>query len=149
MDEQKKSSEINVDYKDAWMRVRADYENLQKEAARKQEEFVKFANENLLTDLISVIEHFHQGLRYIPEDLKNADWMVGFTQIKKQLDEFMQRQGLERIETTGQKFDPQLHEAVDKRQQDGVEPDTVILEVMGGYKLNGKLIQPAKVIIAE
>ena len=125
------------------------YQNLKKEMLDKQTEYVKYANRNMLEDLLPVIEHFHQGLKYVPEEVKSESWMQGFEQIKKQLDEFMGKNGLEKIPTVGEQFDPSLHEAMQNKVEEGKAPGEILSEVMGGYKLNGKLLQPARVIVAE
>ena len=141
--------EENIDYKEAWIRVTADYQNIKKEMAAKQSEYAQYANQRLLEQLIPVIEHFHQGLKYIPEKHAKADWMIGFKQIQKQLNEFMAINGLVRMKTVGEKFDPKIHEAVTNRKDDKAESGIIIEEMMGGYKLKGKLIIPARVIVAE
>lgn len=141
--------EENLDYKEAWMRATADYKNLKKDLTEMQAEYVKYANEKMLHDLLPVIEHFHQGLKYIPEEHKSADWMMGFQQIKKQLDDFMEKNHLARIETVGKQFDAKLHEAMSARAEEGKESGEILEEVMGGYTLNDKVIQAARVIVAE
>jgi molecular chaperone GrpE len=141
--------EANLDYKDAYLRATADYQNLKKEVAQMQSQYVKFANEKMLGDLLPVIEHFHQGLKYVPKELQTENWMVGFHQIQKQLNDFMEKNGLERIETVGKQFDASLHEAMTSRSEEGKESGEILEEVMGGYKLNDKVIQAARVIVAE
>jgi len=143
-----KVTEKNLDYKDAWMRATADYQNLQKEMDSKRSEWVNYANEGLLEDLIPVIENFYQGLKYIPKEHQNADWMIGFQQIQKQIESFMESKGIKRIKTVGEKFDPELHEAVNRKESEE-ESDAILEEVMGGYQLNGKVLQVAKVVVAE
>lgn len=141
--------EQHIDYKDAWLRVQADYQNLLKETAKKQADYARYANEELLKDLLPVAEHFSQGLKYIPAEHHKADWMIGFSQIKKMLDEFLQKQGVERIQTVGEMFNPEIHEAVANRKEEGKESGTILEEVSGGYKLNGKIVLTPKVIVAE
>ncbi len=141
--------ETNIDYKEMSIRAQADYQNLQKEMEKKRKEWVEFANLGLLTDLIPVIEHFHQGIKYIPEEVKKENWMVGFLAIQKQLEEFMNNASLHRMDPVGKPFDPELHEAVSTRTEEGKESGVVVEEVMGGYMLYGKVVQPAKVIISE
>ena len=74
---------------------------------------------------------------------------MGIKQVKKQLDDFMAEHGLEVIPTVGQQFDPDLHEAVSRVEDPDKESGIIVEEVIGGYKLNGKVIQAAKVIVAE
>jgi len=141
--------EENLDYKDAYIRATADYQNLKRDVEQMKSQYVKFANEKMLGDLLPVIEHFHQGLKYVPKDLQTENWMVGFHQIQKQLEEFMEKNGLERIKTVGQQFDANLHEAMTAKPAEGKESGEILEEVMGGYKLNDKVIQAARVIVAE
>ena len=148
-EEQVVLKEENIDYKEAYIRAQADYQNLIKENEKKKGEWIEFANLGLMFDLIPVIEHFHQGMKYVPEDQRKENWFVGFQQIKKQLDEFMIGNHLERMETVGRMFDPALHDAMGKRKEEGKDTDIILEEVMGGYTLHGKVVQPAKVIVAE
>lgn len=141
--------EENIDYKEAWIQMTADYQNIKKEMEHKKTEYTQYANQRLLEQLVPVIEHFHQGLKYIPEEHAKADWMIGFQQIKKKMDEFMDINGLERLKTVGEQFDPKIHEAVTNRKDKSAKSGTILEEMMGGYKLKGKLIIPARVIVAE
>lgn len=143
-----KPSTDEVDYKDQLMRCLADYDNLKKEMVSKQQEWSEYASKSLLRDLIPVIEHFKTGLRYIPEEYKKADWLIGFMQIEKQLQEFMAKNGLEEVKTIGEKFNPEEHEAIGVKASDQAS-DTVIEEISTGFKLKGKVLKPARVIVSE
>lgn len=146
---EKENKESNLDYKEAWIRATADYQNLQKEMEAKRKEWVNYANMGLLRDLLPVIDHYKQALNHIPEEQKEQDWVKGIIQIKKQLDEFMKNVHLEEIPSVGEKFDPELHEAIGRQKSEDAESDHIINEVSGGYKLNGKVIMAAKVIVSE
>jgi molecular chaperone GrpE len=134
------------EYWAGWQRAKADYENLKREMDKKVSEIGDFAKISLLTDLIPIIDNFCKAIEHVPEDQKDKDWVVGVFHIKKQLEDFMAQNGLEKIETVGQPFDHNLHEAVG--QEEG-EKDIVLKEVSSGYKLNGQVIIPAKVIVGE
>lgn len=153
MEEEKKppaeQKETNVDYKESWMRARADYENLKKEMETRRAEVATFAKANILSDLLPVISHFKQALRYIPEEQQKLNWVVGVKQIQKLLTDFMSQHDLKEIETVGKPFDPSKHEAVGKKNVEGTPPDQVVEEVSSGYTLDGQVIQVAKVIVAE
>lgn len=144
-----KQQESNVDYKDAWMRARADYENFKRETEAKRSELAAYAKAGILMDLIPVIGHFKQALRYIPAEQQKLDWVVGIKQIQKLLHDFMDRHDMKEIETVGHAFDPTRHEAVGKRKQEGVAADQIVEEVSPGFTLGGQVIQVAKVIVAE
>lgn len=141
--------EEHLDYKDAWMRARADYENLKKDMAAKQQEWVSFANAGILTDLLPVMQYFKQALQFIPQDQQKIDWVQGVKHIQKMLEEFMEKNHIRLIDETGCAFDPARHEAVGKRKQEGAKPDTVLEVASPGYELNGKVLQPARVIVSE
>ncbi len=141
--------ETNVDYKDAWMRARADYENFKKEMDTRRTELAAYAKAGILVDLLPVIAHFKQGLKYVPPEQEKLNWVVGIKQIQKLLTDFMERHDMKEIETIGHAFDPTKHEAVGKKAVEGKPSDQVIEEMAPGYTLGGQVIQVAKVIIAE
>lgn len=133
------------EYLNGWKRARADYLNLQKEAAERQKELVEFANAGLLLDLLPMVDHFKLALKHVPENIKNDPWYKGIENIQGQLNKFLKDQGIEEIKTVGEKFNPELHEAVG--EVEGEPAEVIAEEVSTGFSLNGKVIQPAKVKI--
>jgi len=137
------------EYLSGWKRAQADYQNLQKEFGKKKKEYVQFANANLIMALLPIMDNFKSAFNQIPEQEKDSAWVTGFSYIKKQLEDFLRQNGVENIPTVGQRFDPELHEAVendqgfDQEKQEGL----IIKEMRPGYKLNGRVIQAAKVIV--
>ncbi len=142
-------AETNVDYKQAWMRARADYENFKRETDAKRAEQTAYAKVGILMDLLPVISHFKQALRFIPEDQQNANWVVGIKHIQKLMQDFMGRHEMKEIETVGHPFDPTKHEAVGKKKVEGKESDQILGEASAGYTLGGQVIQVAKVVVSE
>ncbi len=134
------------EYLAGWKRAMADYENLKKESARDREDFVKYANGNLLIELLPVFDYFKSALNSIPEEQKSNAWVVGFGHIKKMMGDFLVNNGVEEIKTVGEKFNPEIHEAVEHQDKDG---DVIVKETKSGYKLNGKVIQVAKVVVGK
>jgi len=131
-----------------WQRAKADYENLKKETDKKFAAIADFAKVGLLVDLIPILDNFAKATEHVPEEAIKENWVVGVFQIKKQLEDFLTDNGLEKIKTVGEKFDHNLHEAVAKEKAEG-KKDLIIKEVRSGYKLNGRVIIPAKVIVGE
>ena len=144
-----KAGETNVDYKEAWMRARADYENFKRETDAKRAELAAYAKVGILVDLLPVIAHFKQALKYIPAEQQKVAWVVGVKQIQKLMEDFLARHDMKEIETVGKPFDPSRHEAVGKRKVAGTPSDTIVEEVSPGYVLAGQVMQVAKVIVAE
>lgn len=138
------------EYLDGWKRAKADYLNLKKEYEKKESEMVQFANAALILELLPVYDNFKLAWKHVPEEHKqNDEWLKGIEQIKKQFTGLLKNMGIEEIKTTGEKFNPELHDAVAKEKKQGTEPGTVIDEVKSGYTLYGKVLDHAKVKVAE
>jgi len=88
-------------------------------------------------------------MEHIPEAEKEKDWVKGIIHIRKEFQDLLRQFGIEEIPTIGKNFDPELHEAVTKEKADGVTTDQIIKEVQPGYKLFNKVLQHAKVVVAE
>jgi len=136
------------EYLHCWQRAVADYQNLKKQVEKNQAEFVKYANTTLIIELLPILNNFKTAFNCIPDKDKENDWLKGIAHIKKQFEEAMKSLGIEEIKTKGEKFNPELHEAVDKAKSEQ-EEDMIIKEVQAGYKLNGRVIIPAKVIVSS
>lgn len=144
--------DLNVkceEYLGGWRRAQADYQNLVKETEIRKIELIRYANEDLIREILPVLDNFKTAFRQIPEKEKDSAWVVGFSYIKKQLEDVLKNHNVEEIKTVGEQFDPVHHEAVEHVQRDGVKSGEVIEERKAGYKLNGKVIQVAKVVVAE
>ncbi|MBU0707600.1 nucleotide exchange factor GrpE [Patescibacteria group bacterium] len=145
LDELKKKAE---EYLDGWKRAKADYANLEKDVQKRQMEFVQFANEEIIRELLPLVDNFKQAFKHIPEDLKGQDWVEGIRHISSNLDKLLAFRGIKEIETVGEKFNPELHEAIEQIASD--KPSgTIIEELKLGFVLNGKVIQPARVKVAK
>lgn len=135
MSEEKKYKELEHKYK----RALADYQNLIKQTAKEKQEFVKYANEQFLYEILPVYDNLKMALMH--SDKKNDKWIEGVNYVVKQFKSILENAGVEEIETAGKKFDHNTMEAVEGRSE------TVKQEVRPGYKLRGKVIAPAKVIL--
>jgi molecular chaperone GrpE len=126
-------------------RALADYQNLEKRIAEGRSEMNNWAVTNLLTKIATVLHYFDQAFKGVSEDEKKSGWFKGVQMANLQLQQVLQSEGLEEIKADGQ-FDPALHEAVDTKDGE----DGKILEIIEkGYKLNGKILTPAKVIVGK
>jgi len=141
---EKKASE----YLTGWQRARADLLNYKKEEMERVGEFLKYANEEFVSKLLPILDNFTEAEKSIPDDKKD-DYSKGFSQIKKQLEDFLKNQGVEEIKSIGEKFDPNLHEAIEEVELKNKEKGLIVEEVQKGYKINGRLLRPAKVKIIK
>jgi len=149
----------NKEYLDGWQRAKADYLNLKKESEKRYQDLIKFANASLILEILPVMDNFKLAVSHIPKDQLKADWVIGIAHIKKQLADILKNLGIEEIKTVGEKFNPELHEAVsaetrEKREtehekhESGGSKGVIIKEVRSGYSMHGKVIQVAKVVVS-
>jgi len=132
------------EYLNGWKRAKADYVNLQKDEMKRMEEIVKFANVELIKELLLVLDSFELSIIAT----KDPDAKKGIEIIYSQLEKTLNRQGLEKIKALGEKFDPSIHEAMLQEESDK-ESGMVLEEMVKGWKLNGKVIRPTKVKISK
>ena len=137
------------EYLDGWKRAKADYLNYKRDIGKRQEEMAQYANAALVVQLLPAVDHLRIALSHVPKDQENAEWVKGLFHVKRQFDEFLKRLGSEQIKTVGEKFNPELHEAIESAVQEGTAPDTVIEELAAGYTLHGKVMNPAKVKVTK
>src|ERR1700704_3808951 len=97
-------------FRDLALRTQADFENYKKRAAREKEEAIKYANSSLLEKLIAIVDNFELGLEAARAEGEKSPVFSGMNMVLKQLMDFLVDSGLQPIDATGQKFDPNLHE---------------------------------------
>lgn len=124
-----------------YLRALADYQNLLKQSAKERTEFIKFALEDFLHDLLPVYDHLKLSLKGLSEEEGKSAWVEGVRHVLKQFKATLANRGVEEIKTEGEKFNHDEMEAIDG------EGEKVKSVVMPGYKLNGKVIRVAKVIV--
>ena len=126
-------------------RAVADYQNLEKRVAEGRSELAQWATSDLIKRLMPVLHHFDQAIQGVQGEEKNSGWFKGVELAYKQLQDILRSEGLEEIRADGQ-FDPALHEAVDTAEG---EHDKILKVAQKGYTLNGKVLQPAKVVVGR
>ena len=131
------------EYLNGWKRAKADYLNREREIEKEKVQWIKFANLELILNLLPILDSFEQSIKNLPVDLKDNEWTKGVLKIKEQFESFLKNQGVEKIKTIGEKFNPEFHEAAEKRG----EINEIIEEVQTGYTMHGQVIRPAKVVI--
>ena len=125
----------------------ADYANLQKENERERSSWIKFASQRLIEDLLPILEHYEQAMACVPKEMKKEQWVAGFFHIQKQFEEFMRKNGIEKIKAEGEKFNTERHESIGSEESDQ-DADVVLKQVRPGYILHGKVLRPAQVIVS-
>lgn len=139
-----------ADSKDQFIRKVAEMENFRKRLLRDKEEAVLFANRNLLTDLVQIIDDFERAIKS-SEAARDFDALHnGVAMIEQQFTSMLDRKyGLKRFDSVGQEFDPVKHEAVMMEPNDEFEVSTVLADFQRGYILHDKVIRTSKVKVSN
>lgn len=148
LEDAKKQAEESAD---RLLRAYADFDNAKKRLAREKEEFLRFANEKLMRELLPILDNFDRALIHAEPGLEDSSASLkdGIVLMRKQFADFLNRHGVKRVETVGKKFDPNLHEAIGHVESAEHPDETVLDEVEAGYTLEGRLLRPAKVRISQ
>jgi molecular chaperone GrpE len=137
-------------FRDLAMRSQADFENYKRRCAREKEEAIKYANTSLLEKLVSIVDHFELGLEAArAEGGGKSPIYSGMSLVLKQLQDFLVENGLQPIDAVGQKFDPNLHEAIAHEPSDEVPEGVVIRQTRRGYRLKDRLLRPSAVVVSS
>ena len=142
------------DFKDKYMRVYAEMENIRRRHERDRADLIKYALENVFKDFLPVLDSLEKAL---PDDLSNApqgngsgvgrSHYEGMLMVKRQLLDVCRKHGLEEISAAGSAFDPNVHQAIQRVESPDVRIETVGSEYAKGYLLNGRLLRPAIVSV--
>ena len=133
------------DFESMHKRALADYQNLQKQTAKEKEEFARYVKANLIMEFIPIYENLQAAVEHAEE---GNSWLTGITYVIKQFEDMLVNNGVEIMNPFDEVFNPTEHEAVDKvATDDDAKVNKVAKVVKVGYKLGGKVIQPAKVAV--
>lgn len=135
-----------AEHKDLYMRALAEVDNVRKRAARDVEQAHKFAVEKFAQELLAVKDSLELGLA---SEASVEVLREGSEATLKLLARAFDKAGLVELDPQGQPFDPMLHEAMVAQPSAEVEPDSVLQVIQKGYQLNGRVLRPARVIVAR
>lgn len=134
---------------DKRLRALAEAENLKKRLIREKEEFVKFAAEGVLADLLPVLDNLDLALAHGRTVAACKDVVMGVDMTRKIFLDTLARHGLEPCGQAGEEFNPEFHEAVGMQPGGKTPPNHVIQVMLSGYRLRGRLLRPAKVLVSQ
>lgn len=129
-------------------RLAADFANYRKRNEAERSEFAKFAKADLIARLLDVLDGYDRALATVPEEIKGQAWVEGMWLVERKLRSILEAEGLEPVDSVGQRFDPYLHEAVAQVESDAPE-GTVVDELQKAYRLHERVIRPALVTVAK
>ncbi len=145
----KEKAERTDGYFDKLLRLQADFDNYKKRVERDRLDFVRFANEEMIVEILKIVDDFE---RAVEAGKSRHDFDIlykGIEMIWNDLKEFLKQKGVKEIDAQGKPFNPHEHEAMMQEERDDHPEDHVIEEFQRGYTLNGRVIRPSKVKVAK
>jgi len=142
--ELQKESDKNYDL---YLRSQAEMENIKKRNRKEKEDYLKFASESLIKEMLPVLDNLEKALSHSDNENNVNALKEGIRLTLKGLKDTLSKSGLEEVKGLGEPFDPCFHEAVSEMDDPKAKPGTVITELQKGYTLNTRLIRPAMVVV--
>ncbi len=137
------------EYRDELLRARAELENVIKRSSKEVANAHKYALERFVADLLPVKDSLDLGRAASNQSADVAAIREGLDLIVKMLDATLSKHGIRAIEPQGERFNPELHQAMTMQESKNLAPGTVLSVVQKGYSLNDRLLRPAMVIVAK
>ena len=132
------------------LKLFAEFDNFRKRSSQEKNEFAQYANGNVVKDLLPVLDSFDSSQAALAKDEVNLeDLKEGFNLIYKQLNAMLVDLNVKKIATVGEKFDPNLHEAVAQTEETDKEEGLVVQEFRSGYLIKDKVLRHAMVVVAK
>jgi len=148
LDEQKQLAQNNYE---KFLRAYAELENYKKRTEKERAENLKYANEELLRDLLPFIDNLHRAIEHASSERNDSPEALaeGVRLTLTELIRILEKYGVESIESVGKPFDPNLHEAMLQVETKDHEPLTIVEEFQKGYRIKDRLLRPARVSVAK
>ena len=137
------------DWKDKYLRLAAEWDNFKKRSARDIGEFVRTAERDLISDLTEVFDDFARALDADHKSESMERFSQGISQIKNKFWTALEKRGLEQLNSVGTRFNPEEHDALLRTPSDEHEEGVVMQEISPGYRLGGKILRHAKVVVSQ
>jgi len=135
--------------KDAWLRTAADFDNFRKRSRKELEDARRGGREDLLRALLPVFDNLERAIQSAHRAVENKAMADGLAMVQRQFVEALAREGITRVPTVGQAFDPAVHEAIQQVETTEHAPGSVLAEVQAGYAQGERLVRAALVVVAK
>lgn len=132
-----------------YIRLQADFNNYRKRVEKEKESLYQYAAQEIITSLLPVMDNFDRALKVDIKETTSENLYQGVEMVYKQLLESLQSNGLEEINSVGEKFDPNYHHAVAQEENSDYEEDVVTEVFLKGYKVKDKVIRPSMVKVSK
>lgn len=135
--------------KDRLLRLQADFDNYRKRMDREKKDWIAFAGEKIILDLLPVLDHFELGLADSAKTGAPAAFTEGFQLVLNQFRAALEKAGVQAVDAEGSVFDPKFHEAITHLPSEQVPEGRVVAQTRRGYKLGDKLLRAAQVVVSS
>jgi len=133
--------------KEAYLRLAADFENFRRRAVKDRQDAEKSGREKILRGFLEILDNLDRGLSQATDE--SGPLADGIRMVLSQVDTWLKSEGLFRVESVGQVFDPAVHEAISQESSLEVPSGTIIREIRRGYRWADRLLRPAAVIVSK
>jgi molecular chaperone GrpE len=137
------------EYLELAQRTRADFENYRKRVAKETSDALVRGKAELARELLPVIDNLERALQAGEKSSANEALARGVALVHEELRGRLRNAGVEDFDPTGERFDPELHEALSTQPAEGTESGVVLETVEKGYRLNGQVLRPARVVVSK
>jgi molecular chaperone GrpE len=143
-----------AEMKDRWVRAEAETANVRARTRREVDETRQYAVQKFAADVVEAAENLRRGLDAVPAAAEEEPEIVtrlrdGFAGVERSFLTLLERNGIKREDPTGQKFDPNLHQAMAEQESAAHPPGTVMHAWTQGWTLHGRLLRPSMVVVAK
>ncbi|GEM03720.1 protein GrpE [Halolactibacillus miurensis] len=135
--------------KEKMLRLSAEYDNFRKRTQREKAADLKYKAQDLATDLVPVVDNFDRALQTKPDEKSVDSFYDGMQMIYRQLMQALNQAGVEEIDTEGETFDPNFHQAVMQVEDDQYDSQAIVETLQKGYRLKDRVLRPAMVKVNQ
>lgn len=136
------------EHQQRFLRSQADFDNFRRRTLKEKEELAKYASAKLITELLPVVDNLDRALAAVQENAEAESFSKGVDMIFRQLEGILSAEGLAPMNSVGQPFNPEYHQAIMQVESDEYEEGIVVEEVQKGYLLKDKVLRPAMVKVS-
>jgi len=134
---------------DRFLRVNAEFENYKKRMIRESSDRLKYFNLDFIKELLPSLDNLERAISHAKSENNDVDSMIeGLEMVNKMTHEVFEKFGVSRVDTIGEVFDPNFHQAVGVVESDSVPENHIVEECLGGYLLHDRIIRPAMVRVS-
>ncbi len=142
------------EFRDKWMRAEAEMANVRTRGKRDADDARQYAVQKFARDVVEAADNLRRGLSSLPAETEGEPEIVtklrnGFEGVERSFLSLLERNGIARVDPTGQAFDANLHQAMAEQPSADYAPGTVMQAWTAGWTLNGRLLRPAMVVVAR